>query len=714
MASAHQGQHKESAAVVLLNSDTIVTEGWLISMFETLISKKHLMIVGPLSNAATWQSLPMLDHTENTVPLGLGIDTIAKGIRHYAKRKNMSAVSITIINGFCFMFKREVLTHITGFDTKHFGPGYGEEVDFCLRTFKKGFDAQIVPNSYVFHTKTASFPSEEKKELNRKAHIVLDSQYSAILDEFKTQRLVSRSKLTQIAKHVGSLYDQFTQRLQDIQPSSILFVVPQSCSAKEFIRLLRVVFYLRSYNIQVRVEAIDWHTKEGTSITDLLSIHFPDLSLADRMAVIGVHTEDFAMSSMDTNTVLEPPAIPRALRLKADIVLAVSLDAVPAVLRICAVNEFSQPAFLLSDFPLLPLLSSSSATPLSLESLFLESPNKFQAVADVFKKENISLAMGSQTPFSVPFLAPNLRSYLSSPAAGGTGTGTEEVGGDKHKQVVFNVHFIPPHVAHDVYYASPHELKLKSTKHFSKGAKLNVLVHVDSSSAISQLADQTFIGLKLILDKFKHVTLTVLFLEEDDNSKHQEVISALVPDRVTFITANFSRPLSELADLYRSSDVFIDASSLYDGVREQLLLEVMACGCLVALPSTLHPLSFCKDSSHDKNKDMDKDDPLFPLEGGCFTLNLTDTEHIFNQMMFLIETSHARKKIVFRGIEKIHEFTQEEAALRFLEQTSLKTTMLLFGLDSAAFVSLFFAVIIVSVVVMGIIYVRPANNSRKK
>ena len=120
--------HVESVSVVLLNSDTIVTDGWLTKLYTSLTKNPSTMIVGPLSNAATWQSVPHPQVTDNTIPLGLAVDHLARAITTFATEENIPDVPIYISNGFCFMVKREIRTHIGGFDTHNFGPGYGEEV----------------------------------------------------------------------------------------------------------------------------------------------------------------------------------------------------------------------------------------------------------------------------------------------------------------------------------------------------------------------------------------------------------------------------------------------------------------------------------------------------------------------------------------------------------------------------------------------------------
>lgn len=57
--AANQGMRASSAGyVILLNSDTIVTLGWLEKMVACAESDPKVGLVGPLSNTASWQSVP--------------------------------------------------------------------------------------------------------------------------------------------------------------------------------------------------------------------------------------------------------------------------------------------------------------------------------------------------------------------------------------------------------------------------------------------------------------------------------------------------------------------------------------------------------------------------------------------------------------------------------------------------------------------------------
>ena len=57
--AANQGLRATPADyVVLLNSDTIPTRGWIERLVACGESDKNIAVVGPLSNAASWQSVP--------------------------------------------------------------------------------------------------------------------------------------------------------------------------------------------------------------------------------------------------------------------------------------------------------------------------------------------------------------------------------------------------------------------------------------------------------------------------------------------------------------------------------------------------------------------------------------------------------------------------------------------------------------------------------
>lgn len=156
--------------VILLNSDTIVTNGWSEKMADAVFSTPGAGIVGPLSSAASHQSIP--DHigtrqqtATNELPRGL----TAEELNRYCEKWAVAGYypRVPLVHGFCFGITREVIEKIGYFDEKSFPSGYGEENDYCFRAAGAGFSLVIATNTYVFHAKSKSYPDERRIKLMR-------------------------------------------------------------------------------------------------------------------------------------------------------------------------------------------------------------------------------------------------------------------------------------------------------------------------------------------------------------------------------------------------------------------------------------------------------------------------------------------------------------------------------------------------------------------
>ena len=55
-----------------------------------------------------------------------GYKNLAKTIEEYSVRADMQPIPIMVMNGFCFMFKRQLIKEIGLFDHVNFPSGYGE------------------------------------------------------------------------------------------------------------------------------------------------------------------------------------------------------------------------------------------------------------------------------------------------------------------------------------------------------------------------------------------------------------------------------------------------------------------------------------------------------------------------------------------------------------------------------------------------------------
>jgi GT2 family glycosyltransferase len=154
--------------VALINSDVIVTSKWLEPLYEALTSNPMVAMCGPLSNAASWQSIPILLDSEgnwliNHIPNGFTIDTFAKLVANTFKGET---ISIPFLNGFCTLIRLQALRETGYLDEVNFPIGYGEENDLAIRLRKKGWDLCVVADSYVYHLKSQSFGQQRRSELS--------------------------------------------------------------------------------------------------------------------------------------------------------------------------------------------------------------------------------------------------------------------------------------------------------------------------------------------------------------------------------------------------------------------------------------------------------------------------------------------------------------------------------------------------------------------
>ena len=109
--AANAGLRASSAPFcVLLNSDTEVSEGWLDRLVDYMRRDPVVGIVGPLSNTASWQSVPDLsevdDWAANELPQGMDVDEMARLVAQGASRQG---IQLGFINGFCMLICRQVI-----------------------------------------------------------------------------------------------------------------------------------------------------------------------------------------------------------------------------------------------------------------------------------------------------------------------------------------------------------------------------------------------------------------------------------------------------------------------------------------------------------------------------------------------------------------------------------------------------------------------------
>ena len=207
----------EAEYAILLNSDTVVTPGWIERLVACGKSDPSIGIIGPISNAATWQSVPERysphgDWAVNELPLS-SLDRISTifSILHSPRYPR-----VPLVNGFCFAVKSTVIDAIGLLDEKLFPNGYGEENDYCLRAGKAGFSGAIADDCYLFHAKSRSYSHETRRELGGQARLILRQKYGAEVE--KATNVLKKSPELARARSVFA-------RVVDAPPCSILFLM---------------------------------------------------------------------------------------------------------------------------------------------------------------------------------------------------------------------------------------------------------------------------------------------------------------------------------------------------------------------------------------------------------------------------------------------------------------------------------------------------------
>ena len=166
--------------VLLLNSDTMVTAGWLDRLVACAESNPRIGLVGPLSNTASWQSIPDIefegDWAENPLPKNISIEEIGDRISRYS---GQLYPVVPLLNGFCMLIRKSLIQQIGYFDELNFGEGYGEENDLVLRASKAGWLLAVADDTFVFHHQSRSYSHEKRQQLCERANKALTAKHGA-------------------------------------------------------------------------------------------------------------------------------------------------------------------------------------------------------------------------------------------------------------------------------------------------------------------------------------------------------------------------------------------------------------------------------------------------------------------------------------------------------------------------------------------------------
>lgn len=194
--------------VTLLNSDTIVTPRWWQRMQRVFSESDQIGIVGPLSNAASTQSLPFINGTRsqtavNSLPPGVSVDEFAARVSESAKDRVTPIVPL--IHGFCMSVRRSVVDKIGHLDEAAFPNGYGEETDYCFRASDDGFLLALALDAFVYHAKSRSYLPSERTAFMKSGMDQLVARYGA-------RRIRSSVEFMEINPHLQGMRHEIIKK----------------------------------------------------------------------------------------------------------------------------------------------------------------------------------------------------------------------------------------------------------------------------------------------------------------------------------------------------------------------------------------------------------------------------------------------------------------------------------------------------------------------
>jgi len=160
---------RPDADIVLLNSDTIVTSGWLDALSRCVHSDPAFGTATPFSNNAEICSLPEFC-VANAWPTGADPEPMARALRAIAVP---TYPRLPTGVGFCLYIRRELVDHIAPFDPV-FGRGYGEECDFCMRAAAVGWHSVLCEDAFVVHTGGRSFGAARSALMERNGALLAE------------------------------------------------------------------------------------------------------------------------------------------------------------------------------------------------------------------------------------------------------------------------------------------------------------------------------------------------------------------------------------------------------------------------------------------------------------------------------------------------------------------------------------------------------------
>lgn len=278
--------------VVLLNSDTIVPPNWIEKLLTCALSHPKLGIVGPVSNSATWQSVPVVKSAKggwavNRLPDGWSVEDMARLTEEMSSKRYPR---VPLLNGFCLLIKKEVFDTVGVFDEEAFPRGYGEENDFCLRAAAKGYQLAIADDCYVFHAKSRSYTSAVRNQLVAETKKTLEERYGAQVFKTASVALHGNADLSRLRARIHAAVDRRPLWPESLPDSSlrVLYLLPCLGKGGGVLSILQESYGMVKRGVEARIAVYAKHLAEYVEhFADYPAEIFVPFKTGDDLAEIG-------------------------------------------------------------------------------------------------------------------------------------------------------------------------------------------------------------------------------------------------------------------------------------------------------------------------------------------------------------------------------------------------------------------------------------------
>ena len=169
----------EAPFFILLNSDTIVSPGWMTGLWRGLAADGRHAMAGPLSNKAYYQTI-----SSRSLPQeGLEPETsrMTEKRAGYVRANGLcSYPKLPFLSGFCLLLRRDHYEAAGGLDATTYPRGYWEVQDLALRLIDLGLYPCLVDDVYVHHSQSGSIESEYRDKLVSDGFLKICARHGAV------------------------------------------------------------------------------------------------------------------------------------------------------------------------------------------------------------------------------------------------------------------------------------------------------------------------------------------------------------------------------------------------------------------------------------------------------------------------------------------------------------------------------------------------------